>query len=128
MALKSNTYILVLWLIILFIISIIYVPIGEIGRVSHIDKLAHFVLYGITALIFLKVLILKLDIKKSMLSAFLLSSIYGSIVEFIQSFTSHRSFELADILTNCIGALTFVLGFGFYAVITRKKTDELSKK
>lgn len=123
MTLKIDTYILALWLIILFIISIAHTPTISIGAELQIDKLAHFILYGVTALMFLRVLRVKKDRKKSMLYAFLLSSLFGFTLEIIQSFTLHRSFELADILANVAGAAVFVIGSGFYNAIAQKKIN-----
>lgn len=123
MKLKIDTYILALWLIILFIIFIAHTPDVPINAGLQIDKLAHFILYGVTALMFLRVLRWNLDRKLCMLFSFLLSSLFGLIIEILQSFTPHRSFELADILANTAGAAVFVIGSGFYNAIAQKKTN-----
>lgn len=123
MKLKIDIYILVLWLIMLSIISIARTPSVPIAAGLQIDKLAHFILYGVTALIFLRVLRWNLDRKLCMFFSFLLSSLFGLIIEILQSFTSYRSFELADILANTAGAAVFVIGSGFYNAIAQKKTN-----
>ena len=127
MKIKPDKYILALWLIFLFIISFIHPPKLSIGAGLQIDKPAHFILYGITALMFFMVLRVKKDRKKSMLYAFLLSSLSGLIIEIIQSFTPHRSFEAVDILANTLGAAAFIIGSEAYNAITRKgrKGDRL---
>lgn len=119
MTLKIDKHILALWLIILFIISIINTPKVPIGAGLHIDKVVHFILYGMTALMFLTVLRAKKGGKKPMLYAFLLSSIVGFIIEIIQSFTPHRRFEPADIMANTLGAAAFIIGWGVYNAIRR---------
>lgn len=94
-------------------------PKVPIGAGLHIDKVVHFILYGMTVLMFLTVLREKKDGKKSMLYAFLLSSIVGFIIEIIQYFTPHRRFETADLLANIPGAAAFIIGWGVYNAIRR---------
>jgi len=128
MTLKIDKYILAIWLLLLFIISIAYTPAISIGAGLHIDKLVHFILYGVTALMFLTVLRAKKGGKKSMLYAFLLSSLFGFIIEIIQSFTPHRRFETADILTNTLGAAAFIICWGVYNAIRQGDAQGIAQK
>ncbi len=104
---------LIIWSIIVLIISVIPIPETGINSELHLDKVAHFLLYGITAILFFRVLKPKLSMKSSMLFSMMLSSLYGFFLEVTQYFISYRSFSLADIIANIFGAMVFVLTYTF---------------
>lgn len=124
MKLKIDIYIITLWLVILLVISILNTPTISIGAGLKIDKLAHFILYGITTLLLFRALRKTTDNKKPMFYAFIFSCIYGLIIELIQTLTPQRRFESADILANTLGSLTTIIGIGLYQVITKRNTHE----
>lgn len=103
----SKGLVLISWLFLVLIISIIPVPDTGVAQ-RNLDKLVHFVIYGVTALFFLKFLY------KGFRSLYIdgsisigLASLYGFLMETIQSFFPYRSFSIGDILFNFFGALFF---------------------
>jgi VanZ family protein len=100
------------WLIIVLIISVIPIPETGINSELHLDKVVHFLLYGITAILFYKVL--RLGLKQGYIFfPIALASLYGLLLEVVQHFVSYRSFSLADIIANILGAMVFVLAYTF---------------
>lgn len=76
-----------------------------------IDKVVHFLLFGILALL---ILIPNYNncTNGYLLKAFLISSAYGISIEIIQGlFFANRTFDYADMLANTFGALFFTLMF-----------------
>jgi VanZ family protein len=78
-------------------------------QVSGIDKVGHFVVYA-----WLGVLLVRIPAVASLRpfgvwSAVVIASLYGLTDEFHQSFTPGRSVELADWITDTVGALTAVI-------------------
>lgn len=105
----GSLFALIIWLIVLFILSVVHVPSIKIG-LGLFDKITHFILYGITAILFLSVLRRRLKTKWSgIFFTISLSSLYGFMLEIVQSFISYRNFEFSDILANTIGATAFVM-------------------
>lgn len=65
-----------------------------------IDKIVHFFLFAVQAIL------IYLPTKKNIWVAILLSSFYGAFIEFLQmTVFVNRSFDLADMLADAVGAL-----------------------
>lgn len=76
-------------------------------KIPHFDKILHFGIYMIlSALICVEKRFLKLNDKIKIL---IFSALYGIVIEIIQYFEPWRSFELADILADTLGALAGIL-------------------
>ena len=105
----GSLFALTIWLITLFFLSIVDTPSIKIGPEVPIDKIFHFVLYGVTAILFFSVLKRRLKVKSGIIFSILLSSFYGFMFEIVQSFVSYRCFELSDILANTAGATAFTM-------------------
>lgn len=99
------------WLFFVLVLSVIPVK-GVEGRYPT-DKLVHFIMYGITAIVFLKNLRSKMSIKKSIILSVVLASSFGFAMEIIQYAIPWREFSLADGLANVTGAVFFTV---FYAL------------
>jgi VanZ family protein len=79
----------------------------DVGGVAGLDKLVHFVVYGL-----LGVLICRTGRGVwSAVLAVLLASAYGATDEWHQSFVPSRSAEVADWLADTIGAIVAVAGY-----------------
>ncbi len=105
----SKGFVLISWLFLILAVSLMPVPETGIEE-RNLDKAVHFVIYGITALLFLRFLYkdsLKLYIDGSI--SILSASLYGFLIELAQSLIPYRSFSIGDILFNFLGALFFVI-------------------
>ncbi|MFN3479588.1 MAG: VanZ family protein [Thermodesulfovibrionales bacterium] len=92
----------------MLILSTIPVPKTDVGP-KGLDKIVHFTIYGITALLFWKFLYNKGGQGIIALISVLTATLYGLIIELIQSLLPYRSFSVSDILSNFLGAVTFVV-------------------
>ena len=84
----------------------------DLGLQFHIDKLAHILVFGLVATSILRTPKFKDLSLRSMLTAALITSVYGACDEFRQSLTPTRSIEFADWLADTFGAFVAV---AFYA-------------
>ena len=93
-------------LYLLFILIISLMPINEVSLPSFIgaDKVEHFIAYLVASGYFLQILQTR---HATRLALFLIS--YGLLIEFLQSLTSYRFFDVWDILANSLGILAGVL-------------------
>lgn len=75
----------------------------------HIDKFAHFGVFFILALLF------EYSFSSSKLDKIALLSIYGFLIELLQSFLPYRSASFADWLADVTGVVAFyvIYYFGF---------------
>jgi VanZ family protein len=87
------------------LISII--PTKSLLTGHHTDKIIHFVIYGMTAIILLRALWSKTSLIKSTALSIILASFYGFAIELLQSVLPWREFSLADELANIGGAFFF---------------------
>jgi len=86
-------------------------PQHLLPNISHIDKVIHFLFYAILTKIAISVL-RREHHRKVYYSLFT----YGFMVEIMQYFTAHRSFEIYDIVANSLGIL-------LVAFLNKKKPD-----
>lgn len=96
----------------------------------HIDKLVHCFLFGgIVVLMAFGVYKQKQHISGwALFGLALVGSLYGVAIEFIQKyFTAGRSFEIADIIADTIGAFGGALVFRFIGLRFLKKKGEESE-
>ena len=102
-----------LWPVLLVIV--IFVSSGsqdltapDLGFQFHIDKILHILVYGLVATLILRTPKFKDFSLRSMLTAALITSVYGACDEFRQSLTPTRSVEFADWLADTFGAFAAV--------------------
>nr|WP_239000274.1 VanZ family protein [Hyunsoonleella ulvae] len=77
-------------------------------EIEYGDKIFHFLAYALLCFLWYTVFYFKQNKprKKAVLSAILLSVIYGIIIEALQgTITSHRSLDVYDALANSLGAM-----------------------
>ena len=77
----------------------------------HVDKLAHAFFFGGLAWLLVPPCrySLRWTLAVSLAAAFLLSSVYGGIMEYWQTFLPHRHGNWADVVANAVGAATVFL-------------------
>lgn len=88
----------------LFIIFISVIPVKcpELG-VSFFDKIVHFLIYFFLVALTVNTLLLRKN-KYIYIVSFSYAFFLGIIVECTQFFIPYRSFELNDIIYNCLGS------------------------
>jgi len=100
-----------LWAIIILYLSLANINENETIKVllfPFSDKIAHLTVYAILSFLILY----DRSKKKKLLFPFIVSVFYGILMELLQySLTTYRSFEVADMIANTIGA---IIGLLFY--------------
>lgn len=78
---------------------------NELPKIPHFDKLLHLGIFTILGLCTTYEIIKKSGKTHSspILSSVLICTAYGILIEIIQYFLPYRSFEFADMATDCIG-------------------------
>lgn len=95
----------IIWLLIILVVSVI--PSKGLESNLPLDKVVHFIIYGIAVVFLLKVFRVSMPLRKAFWLSVLSASAYGLVIEFIQSFLPWRSFSLGDGMANFAGALVF---------------------
>ena len=105
----------IIWSVFLIIIS--SMPgstVREIGfmGIKNIDKIGHFLMYAGFTYLWSVVLWKEYNFKLFWMPPVVVAIILGVILEFLQgAFFSERSFEIADIVANTLGAVSVVVFF-----------------
>jgi VanZ family protein len=94
----------ILWLIIVLLLSVLPFPGIRILTPLPIDKIVHFVLYGVTAVMLYRILRARYNSNRALLYSIAVSAFYGALMECIQYFLPYRSFSIADMAANTLGA------------------------
>lgn len=110
----------IIWLLIILFFSV--VPVQGLQAGHPIDKIAHFVIYGITSIIFFRIFRKRMSLVKTTAYSVSFASLYGLAIELIQHVLPWREFSLLDEVSNFCGALVFGI---IYAVreYNRKKIN-----
>ncbi len=105
------------WLVLILILSVI--PLSQPSAALPSDKIVHFIIYGLTAIFLFKyfINIKKIESIRAIFLSIIISTAYGTAVEFLQYFVPHRSFSLEDIAANTSGAFIFSI---VYAKLRRR--------
>lgn len=98
---------LTIWMLFILVISI--VPVSGPQTELPSDKLAHFIIYGLTAVLMFRYLADKVSKVRAACAAVIGASVYGAFMETIQYFMPPRSFSLGDMASNTAGALFFAV-------------------
>lgn len=93
------------WLLIILLSSI--VPVREPQTDLQLDKIVHFIVYGITAIVFFRVLKLKVSLTRSAVFSIIFASLFGLAMELLQALLPWREFSFLDEAANVSGALFF---------------------
>ena len=95
---------LTLWFGFILIISVM--PVSGPKTDLPTDKIVHFVLYGMTSIFLFRYFIKKATPGRVFFTAVALASVYGAAMEVLQYFLPYRSFSLADMAANTLGAFS----------------------
>ena len=109
----------IIWLLVILFFSII--PTRGPQTNLPLDKLIHFVVYGITAVIFFRGLRLRVSFNKSIAFSVILASSYGLAIEILQSAIPWREFSFLDEVANVSGASSIGI---IYAVMSYRKKKQ----
>lgn len=101
--------ILFFWLFAVLVLSVVPVSSPEMGG-TPADKVAHFLLYGVTALLVARAIRKRMPKGWSVIAAVVIASAYGAAMEVVQHLLPYRSFSFADMAANFAGAVVFSLG------------------
>jgi len=108
---RLKTYLGVAFLIVILPMFLVSVPKTGVN-LPYIDKVVHITFHFIVAAWFLLA-------REKIMTVILICGGYGLAVEFMQSFTRYRSFELMDIVANLMGLAIAIIAYKF---ILPKKT------
>lgn len=111
---------IIIWLLIILFFSVI--PVQGIQTGNSGDKIAHFIIYGITALLFVRFLKKSMSLIKATILSIVFASIYGFLIELIQHTLPWREFSFLDELSNFSGATVFSMTYAFRES-SRKRLD-----
>lgn len=103
----------------IFILSVI--PDNFTKSIPYVmsDKIAHFIFYGITAVLLLIWLRVRMPGRRAVVLAVVLSSVYGFFIEVVQYFIPWRSFSMRDFAADVAGA---VILSAIFIMISRRPT------
>jgi VanZ family protein len=116
------------WSVLLVYVFIIFLlstrPVGGVELFTHADKIIHFVMYAILAVLSFWVLrytdLATRPIQLLIASA-LVATTYGAFIELVQSSLPYRSGEFGDIVANAVGALSGALLY--FKIIKRRVVE-----
>lgn len=94
-----------IWLLIVLFLSVM--PLQGLQTGHPMDKIAHFVIYGITSIILFRILRKKMSLVKTTVFSISVASLYGLAIELIQHALPWREFSFLDEAANFSGALVF---------------------
>jgi VanZ family protein len=98
----------ILWAVFILILSLSPTESAPKIHIPYFDKFVHFCMYAVFAAALLFDFY-KENARYSRVKTLIVTSFYGLFTEWLQTFTSYRSFEWADFIANVLGALTIVL-------------------
>lgn len=96
-----------IWFLMVLIVSVL--PLSGPKSDVPADKLAHFVIYGLTSIFVFRVIEHKTAGRRIFCLSVTIASLYGAAMEVLQHFLPHRSFSFGDMAANMIGALLVCL-------------------
>ena len=106
------TYFTFLFSVLIIFFSVIPIQIRVVESYNSFspDKILHFLTYFTYTISIYIALFKELSIKNPKLRSIVISFLVGFSLELVQGyFLTHRSFEILDLFSNCLGILTFVL-------------------
>ena len=104
----------VVWVIVIGLLTL--TPGNDLPRwpwaaAIHLDKIVHFVLFGVLAWLLAGVFIFRngMDRKRAVVLSVLAAVVYGGLIELLQGWMEMgRSAEWADLLADALGAVVAV--------------------
>ncbi|PVX52072.1 VanZ like protein [Balneicella halophila] len=105
---------LICWAILIFVLCTMPAPkVDEKVLIPHLDKIAHFGLFFVFSILFLRFLEISRGVSRTLYTGIVLIivAIYGGIIEWLQESYFHRSADIFDWGADMIGAIA---GIVFY--------------
>lgn len=93
---------LVFWFVLILIVSVM--PVSGPETDLPADKIAHFVMYGLTSIFVFRFFAQKTTVKRAFYTSVALAGMYGAAMEVVQYFLPNRSFSFGDMAANTVGA------------------------
>ncbi|MDO5609133.1 MAG: VanZ family protein [Capnocytophaga sp.] len=105
---------MVLWLVLIFVLSLVPVSSTSAPRIPHLDKIVHFGFYFVFTALLFWVLTYECKLLKNKIWVYLTSFIIpfsvGICIEYLQeTMTKARSGDYFDILANTFGIVVALL-------------------
>ena len=98
--------ILILWYVLVLIGSVIPVSGPNTDLPADADKVVHFVMYGISAILLFRMFVKKTTIQRAFFLSVAIAALYGATLETVQYFLPYRSFSFGDMVANTAGAFS----------------------
>ncbi|MEW6109928.1 MAG: VanZ family protein [Nitrospirota bacterium] len=98
---------LIIWLILTLVLSLL--PVSGPQTDMPLDKVVHFVFYGIGAILFYRYFAIRISNIRAVYLSVIIASAYGVFMEILQHFMPYRSFSFGDMAANASGALIFCI-------------------
>lgn len=106
---KKN--ILSAWTFFIFLLIAWPMPVGVETGTGNLDKIVHFVIFGVFAYLVAINIKERFSLVKTLLAAFLASCVYAYLAEIIQLFVPGRDYSLFDWAAGVSGAVGFLIIF-----------------
>jgi len=91
-----------LWFLLILFLSVM--PVSGPKTDLPADKIAHFVMYGLTSIFVFRVIANNTKIKRAFYLSVAVAATYGAAMEVVQYFLPYRSFSFGDMAANTGGA------------------------
>ena len=95
-------FLLTVWFLLVLIASVM--PVSGIDTGLPEDKIAHFVMYGLTAILLFRFFERKTTLNRACYMSVAIAALYGAAMEVVQYFLPYRSFSTGDMAANTTGA------------------------
>ena len=122
------------YMILIFFLSVGPGP-ASLPEVWQIDKLYHFLAYALMAFLWAWTFAVPASEKKgesisvrALTAAFVISTLFGSVMEIIQQFSSSRKADLFDAAANAIGAFAGVLIAGWALKVFERRSSKMQTR
>jgi len=91
-----------LWFLLILLVSVM--PVSGPKADLPADKIAHFVMYGLTSIFVFRIIANKTTGKRAFYLSVAIAALYGAVMEVVQYFLPYRSFSFGDMAANTFGA------------------------
>ena len=95
-------FLLTVWFSLILIASVM--PVTGVDTGLPEDKIAHFVMYGVTAILLFRFFERRTTLNRASYMAVAIAAFYGAAMEVVQYFLPYRSFSAGDMAANTAGA------------------------
>jgi hypothetical protein len=122
---KFSTQLYIGWVLFIALLTLLpakALPFQLDWNFLSLDKVGHFSIFTIMAFLGSASFNIKLKLPKAykaVIISFIIAALYGSIIEYTQTFIPDRGFDYADLIANIGGAIT---GIGLFLILNSKAT------